>query len=139
MEFDHADIFADIAAIETQFHHFVRTVPRNGLVVSNAGEISLGRVLARGCWTPVERFNEDGSGWAMKGDDCRGSLRLMHGAEEIGCASWALSGEHNRSNALAALLLQRGMREFPWTRGSGHCRALTTSSGGWNCGEWCVE
>ena len=107
LEFDHADIFADIAAIETQFHHFVRTVPRNGLVVSNAGETSLARVLARGCWTPVERFNEDGSGWAMKGDDCSGSLRLMHGDKEIGCASWALSGEHNRSNALAALLAAR--------------------------------
>ena len=107
LEFDHADIFADIAAIETQFHHFVRTVPRNGLVVSNAGETSLERVLARGCWTPVERFNEGASGWVMKGDDCSGSLCLMHGVEEIGCASWALSGEHNRSNALAALLAAR--------------------------------
>lgn len=112
-------------------------LPRNGLVVSNAGEISLGRVLARGCWTPVERFNEDGSGWAMKGDDCSGSLRLMHGAE-IGCASWALSGEHNRSNALAALLAARHAG-VPRTRGSRHCRALRTSSGGWSCGEWCVE
>ncbi|HAY26965.1 MAG TPA: UDP-N-acetylmuramate:L-alanyl-gamma-D-glutamyl-meso-diaminopimelate ligase, partial [Candidatus Accumulibacter sp.] len=55
LEFDHADIFADLAAIETQFHHFVRTLPRSGLIVANAAEGSLERVLARGCWTPVER------------------------------------------------------------------------------------
>src|SRR3989339_1961231 len=57
LEFDHADIFVDLAAIETQFHHFVRTLPGNGLVVANATEPALDRVLARGCWTPVEVFN----------------------------------------------------------------------------------
>ena len=56
LEFDHADIFADLAAIETQFHHLVRTVPGNGLIVSNGREASLDRVLQRGCWTPVEIF-----------------------------------------------------------------------------------
>lgn len=106
LEFDHADIFADIAAIETQFHHLVRTLPRNGLVVANAGESSLGRVLVRGCWTPVERFNE-ATGWRIEGDDAEGSLRLMCGDQEIGKTSWQLSGEHNRTNALAALLAAR--------------------------------
>ena len=56
LEFDHADIFADLAAIETQFHHLVRTLPGNGLVVTNGRDANLERVLARGCWTPVERF-----------------------------------------------------------------------------------
>ena len=107
LEFDHADIFGDLAAIETQFHHLVRTLPRNGLIVSNATEASLERVLARGCWTPVERFNSDGAGWAMKGDDATGSLRLMSGDQEVGRTVWTLSGEHNRSNALAALLAAR--------------------------------
>ncbi|MEI7431715.1 MAG: UDP-N-acetylmuramate:L-alanyl-gamma-D-glutamyl-meso-diaminopimelate ligase, partial [Betaproteobacteria bacterium] len=106
LEFDHADIFADLAAIETQFHHLVRTLPRNGLVVSNAEEASLGRVLARGCWTPVEAFNET-TGWRMLGDDADGTLRLMRGEELIGAAQWSLSGEHNRANAMAALLAAR--------------------------------
>ena len=103
LEFDHADIFVDLAAIETQFHHFVRTLPRNGLLVSNAAEASLERVLARACWTPVERFNES-SGWRIKGDDADGSLRLMRGKEKVGETHWALNGEHNRANAVAALL-----------------------------------
>ena len=107
LEFDHADIFADLAAIETQFHHLVRTLPGNGLVVSNAREASLERVLARGCWTPVERFNESAGGWTMAGDDSSGVLRLMKGSEEIGRTCWDLSGEHNRSNALAAVLAAR--------------------------------
>ena len=63
LEFDHADIFSDLAAIERQFHHFVRVLPRNGLVVSNARSESLERVLARECWTPVERFDTN-DGWA---------------------------------------------------------------------------
>jgi len=106
LEFDHADIFADLAAIETQFHHLVRTLPRNGLVVSNAAEVSLERVLGRGCWTPLERFNET-AGWRMDGDDATGSLRLMRGNDEVGRAQWALNGEHNRANAVAALLAAR--------------------------------
>lgn len=64
LEFDHADIFPDLASIETQFHHLVRTLPRNGLIVSNATEDNLERVLERGCWTPVERFNAAGGWWA---------------------------------------------------------------------------
>ena len=106
LEFDHADIFADLAAIETQFHHLVRTLPRQGLVVSNASEASLERVLARGCWTPVERFNAAG-GWRAEGDDASGELRLMRGDATIAQTRWALTGEHNRANAVAALLAAR--------------------------------
>ena len=106
LEYDHADIFADLAAIETQFHHLVRTLPRSGLVVSNAGEASLARVLARGCWTPVESFNA-ASGWHAEGDDEDGTLRLRRGDEVVGSTRWVLSGEHNRANAVAALLAAR--------------------------------
>ena len=106
LEFDHADIFSDLAAIETQFHHLVRTMPRQGLVVSNAAEASLERVLARGCWTPVEHFNS-ASVWRVEGDDGDGSLRLLCGTDVLGQANWSLNGEHNRANAAAALLAAR--------------------------------
>jgi UDP-N-acetylmuramate: L-alanyl-gamma-D-glutamyl-meso-diaminopimelate ligase len=106
LEFDHADIFPDLAAIETQFHHLVRTLPRRGLIVSNAAEASLERVLARGCWTPVERFNES-DGWRVAGDDVSGELGLTHGGTTIAQAQWSLTGEHNRANAVAALLAAR--------------------------------
>ncbi len=106
LEFDHADIFQNLAAIETQFHHLVRTVPRNGLLVSNAREASLERVLARGCWTPVERFNAD-DGWRIEGDDAAGTLAVYRAGEPLGSARWALGGAHNRANALAALLAAR--------------------------------
>ena len=106
LEFDHADIFGDLAAIETQFHHLVRTLPSSGLVVVNGAEASLDRVLARGCWTPVERFNQ-AAGWHMEGDDAMGSLRLMRGEVLVGASQWNLNGAHNRANAVAALLAAR--------------------------------
>ncbi|TAN71646.1 MAG: UDP-N-acetylmuramate:L-alanyl-gamma-D-glutamyl-meso-diaminopimelate ligase [Gallionella sp.] len=101
LEFDHADIFADLAAIETQFHHLVRTVPGNGLIVSNGREAALDRVLQRGCWTPVERFGAE-DGWNIDAGN-RVSLR----GEDQGALHWELSGEHNRQNALAALAAAR--------------------------------
>jgi UDP-N-acetylmuramate: L-alanyl-gamma-D-glutamyl-meso-diaminopimelate ligase len=101
LEFDHADIFADLAAIETQFHHLVRTVPGNGLIVSNGREASLDRVLQRGCWTPVERFGTN-DGWEIDAGN-RVSLR----GESQGMLDWDLIGEHNRQNALAALAAAR--------------------------------
>jgi UDP-N-acetylmuramate: L-alanyl-gamma-D-glutamyl-meso-diaminopimelate ligase len=106
LEFDHADIFADLGAIETQFHHLVRTLPQSGLIVSNAGEASLERVLQRGCWTPVQRFN-DQHGYHTSGDDSNGELVLHDAGGEIGRTTWALTGEHNRANACAALLAAR--------------------------------
>jgi UDP-N-acetylmuramate: L-alanyl-gamma-D-glutamyl-meso-diaminopimelate ligase len=101
LEFDHADIFADLAAIETQFHHLVRTVPGNGLIVSNGRASSLDRVLQHGCWTPVERFGTDG-GWQI--DD--NNLVTLNGQPQ-GTLNWELLGEHNRLNALAALAAAR--------------------------------
>lgn len=101
LEFDHADIFADLAAIETQFHHLVRTVPGNGLIVSNGREESLDRVLNRGCWTPIERFGAD-TGWNIDNDN-----RVTLNGEAQGTLNWELLGEHNRMNALAALAAAR--------------------------------
>jgi UDP-N-acetylmuramate: L-alanyl-gamma-D-glutamyl-meso-diaminopimelate ligase len=97
LEFDHADIFPDLAAIETQFHHLVRTVPGNGLIVSNGREASLDRVLQRGCWTPVEHFGTD-DGWVI---DAESRVTLHRKAQ--GTLHWELLGEHNRQNGLAAL------------------------------------
>ncbi|MDD5384624.1 MAG: UDP-N-acetylmuramate:L-alanyl-gamma-D-glutamyl-meso-diaminopimelate ligase [Gallionella sp.] len=101
LEFDHADIFPDLASIETQFHHLVRTVPENGLVVCNGREESLRRVLQRGCWTPVEMFGSD-EGWNI---DVNDSVTLN--GEPQGTLEWDLLGEHNRMNALAALAAAR--------------------------------
>ena len=101
LEFDHADIFADLGAIETQFHHLVRTVPGNGLIVSNGCEASLDRVLQRGCWTPVERFGTD-DGWQIDAGN-----RVTLNGKPQGTLNWDLLGEHNRQNALAALAAAR--------------------------------
>ncbi|MDR2836967.1 MAG: UDP-N-acetylmuramate:L-alanyl-gamma-D-glutamyl-meso-diaminopimelate ligase [Azonexus sp.] len=106
LEFDHADIFSDLAAIETQFHHLVRTLPAAGLIVANAAEESLKRVLQRGCWTPVEHFNDPG-GYRAEGDDASGELILLGPTGEIGRTVWQLNGAHNRANAAAALLAAR--------------------------------
>jgi UDP-N-acetylmuramate: L-alanyl-gamma-D-glutamyl-meso-diaminopimelate ligase len=105
LEFDHADIFPDLAAIETQFHHLVRTVPRTGLIVVNGREDSLKRVLARGCWTRTEAFGVP-EGWhADRGSAGAPGIRL--GAEELGDLRWDLAGEHNLLNALAAIAAAR--------------------------------
>jgi UDP-N-acetylmuramate: L-alanyl-gamma-D-glutamyl-meso-diaminopimelate ligase len=113
LEFDHADIFPDLAAIETQFHHLVRTVPGNGLIVSNGREESLDRVIKRGCWTPIEQFGITalasspaggglGSGWQIND----ANLVTFNGKSQ-GTLKWELMGEHNRMNALAALAAAR--------------------------------
>jgi UDP-N-acetylmuramate: L-alanyl-gamma-D-glutamyl-meso-diaminopimelate ligase len=101
LEFDHADIFPDLAAIETQFHHLVRTVPGNGLVVCNGREASLQHVIQRGCWTPVEQFGSN-DGWQIDDDN-----RVTLNGIEQGTLQWELFGEHNRMNALAALSAAR--------------------------------
>jgi len=101
LEFDHADIFSDLASIETQFHHLVRTVPGNGLLVSNGNQDSLRRVIDRGCWTPVENFGCE-NGWNINADN-----RVSLNGVVQGTLQWELFGEHNRMNALAALSAAR--------------------------------
>jgi UDP-N-acetylmuramate: L-alanyl-gamma-D-glutamyl-meso-diaminopimelate ligase len=106
LEFDHADIFADLAAIERQFHHLVRTLPASGLIVAHHREASLARVLEQGCWTPVIWF-DDPAAYRVEGDDAAGHLILSGPEGEIARAAWTLSGAHNRANACAALLAAR--------------------------------
>ncbi len=107
LEYDHADIFADLAAIETQFHHLVRTLPGNGLILANAREASLKRVLDRGCWTPVEWFNT-AEGWqAGEADSSGGFAVTLLGRAQGRVERFDLTGDHNRANALAALAAAR--------------------------------
>ncbi|OEZ58946.1 UDP-N-acetylmuramate:L-alanyl-gamma-D-glutamyl-meso-diaminopimelate ligase [Duganella sp. HH105] len=107
LEYDHADIFPDLGAIETQFHHLVRTVPGIGRVVYNADEAALQRVLKRGCWSEKESFGgSEGADWAMKEYD-DGSFDVIFGGETAGHVQWSLTGKHNRANALAAIAAAR--------------------------------
>ena len=102
LEFDHADIFADLASIETQFHHLVRTVPRAGRLIVNASEASLTRVIARGCWSEIEYFGS-ATGWSAGSPDADGSFTVIRASESVGRVEWDLLGQHNRMNALAAI------------------------------------
>lgn len=107
LEFDHADIFADLTAIETQFHHLVRTVPSTGLLVVNGEEPALERVITRGAWAPVEKFGQNQkNAWSLvseKGDN----FIVLQNAKEVAAVKWApdsgVMGRHNQLNALAAI------------------------------------
>ncbi|WP_107855437.1 UDP-N-acetylmuramate:L-alanyl-gamma-D-glutamyl-meso-diaminopimelate ligase [Neisseria weaveri] len=106
LEFDHADIFADLAAIQTQFHHLVRTVPSEGLIVSNGAERNLEVTLEKGCWTPVERFGCE-SGWKIGEVFADGSFDVYLNGNKAGHVGWEIIGEHNRLNALAVIAAAR--------------------------------
>ena len=104
LELDHADIFPDLAAIERQFHHLVRTVPSSGRLVVNARDEALQRVLKMGCWSDVQRFGtkrEEPGGLCARGDPQ--SFDVLRGSLKLGHVEWALLGEHNQLNALAAI------------------------------------
>jgi len=109
LEFDHADIFSDLAAIETQFHHLVRTIPGHGLIVSNGREASLQRVLERGCWTTIEKFGEKlGEKFGnVQGWNINQTNLITLNDQPQGMLHWDLFGEHNRLNALAAIAAAR--------------------------------
>jgi UDP-N-acetylmuramate: L-alanyl-gamma-D-glutamyl-meso-diaminopimelate ligase len=102
LEFDHADIFSDLAAIETQFQHLVRTVAATGRIIAAAHDEAISRVLGRGCWTPVDTFGIDGQ-WQASAVDAAGHFDVQHHGALLGRVTWTLAGEHNRRNALAAL------------------------------------
>ena len=118
LEFDHADIFSDLAAIESQFHHFVRILPAGGRLIVNAAEPALERVLARGCWTPVERFGAHAQ-WSAheRSADC---FEVLHAGARVGEVRWELAGAHNRDNALAAIAATRAAGVEP----ASACEAL---------------
>jgi UDP-N-acetylmuramate: L-alanyl-gamma-D-glutamyl-meso-diaminopimelate ligase len=115
LEYDHADIFPDLGAIETQFHHLVRTVPGIGRLIVNRREPALQSVLARGCWSESEWFgvnpdqdssDGDRAGWALATHD-DDSFDVIFNGERLGTVAWALGGEHNRMNGLAAIAAAR--------------------------------
>jgi UDP-N-acetylmuramate: L-alanyl-gamma-D-glutamyl-meso-diaminopimelate ligase len=109
LEFDHADIFPNLEAIKIQFHHLIRTIPSNGLIISNRDDVNLPEVLQRGCWTPVEHFAQvsqrDWSATALVDDYHRFEVSLNN--EQQGVVDWPLIGEHNMLNALAAIAAAR--------------------------------
>ncbi len=103
LEFDHADIFPDLAAIERQFHHLVRTVPASGRLVVNAEQDSLQRVLDLGQWSEVAGFgNAPHAAWQMRGEPS--DFEVLHHGAVKGRVQWRLGGVHNQMNALAAVI-----------------------------------
>ena len=106
LEFDHADIFVDLAQIERQFHHFVRMVPSSGRIIVNGRDAALKRVLGQGCWTPLEEFGVAG-GWEAGEPDGEGAIEIGWQGRSVGTLRWALAGEYNRMNALAAIAAAR--------------------------------
>jgi len=111
LEYDHADIFPDVTAIETQFHHLVRTVPGVGRLIVNGNDESLARVVARGCWSEKEFFGQD-QAWRLvlsEGED----FDVYFNDALQGTVHWQLNGEHNRQNALAAIAAARHVGVTP--------------------------
>ncbi len=116
LEFDHADIFPDLTAIETQFHHLVRGVPASGRLIVNETDDALKRVLARGCWSDREAINVD-RGWhavdVVEGEEHEFDVR--YGEQQFGRLKLPLAGAHNRANALAAIAAARHVGVRPET------------------------
>jgi UDP-N-acetylmuramate: L-alanyl-gamma-D-glutamyl-meso-diaminopimelate ligase len=106
LEFDHADIFADLAAIERQFHHLVRTIPRSGLIIVQEADEALKRVLAQGCWTPIEALGS-AQGWEAGEQDGSGAFDVFWREKPVGRLHWELAGAYNRRNGLAAIAAAR--------------------------------
>jgi UDP-N-acetylmuramate: L-alanyl-gamma-D-glutamyl-meso-diaminopimelate ligase len=130
LEFDHADIFSDLAAIQKQFHHLVRTVPNNGLLISPSNDKALAEVIAQGCWTPQQQFSVIDSSevsinnsaepqalnpeWQAKLLTADGSsFAVLHNNEEIAQVNWAQTGIHNVNNGLAAMIAARHVGVTP--------------------------
>ncbi len=115
LEYDHADIFPDLDAIKKQFHHLVRTVPGEGLIVSPASEKNIDDVLAMGCWTPVSRTSTDGnSQWnaqLVKADGSQFTV-CFEGVEQ-GCVDWELTGNHNVYNVLSSIVAAKHIGILP--------------------------
>ena len=110
LEFDHADIFPDVAAIQRQFHHLVRTIPASGLIVSNADDARLAEVLAMGCWTPVENVTASATSaqWQARKLSADGSrFEVLCAGAVQGTVEWNQLGDHNVHNALAAMAAAR--------------------------------
>ncbi len=103
LEFDHADIFPDLAAIEAQFHYLVRSVPGNGLLVVNGADANLERVLQKGCWTPRQSFGAPGADWRAQANAEGSAFDVLYMEKKVARVEWKLLGLHNVNNALAAM------------------------------------
>jgi UDP-N-acetylmuramate: L-alanyl-gamma-D-glutamyl-meso-diaminopimelate ligase len=101
LEFDHADIFDNLAAIERQFHHLVRTIPGSGRIVCNGLEESLARVLHMGQWSAVRSFGAANNDFVAQGEPH--DFEVLRQGQAVGRVTWELSGVHNQLNALAAI------------------------------------
>ncbi|MDZ7669255.1 MAG: UDP-N-acetylmuramate:L-alanyl-gamma-D-glutamyl-meso-diaminopimelate ligase [Gammaproteobacteria bacterium] len=127
LEHDHADIFPDLAAIQTQFHQLLRTVPGGGLVIAPGNDEAVNEVLNQGCWTPIERFGarhsrppshpmDTGRRWhAEEAEAAGGAFDVYLDSESMGRVTWDLMGEHNVANALAAIAAARHAGVLPQT------------------------
>ena len=105
IEYDHADIFADISAIRKQFHHLVRTVPGNGRIIAKASSTHIDTVLEMGCWSPLDRFGDISCAWqTVPLNPDYSKFQVVRQGQEVGRVDWPLFGEHNAENALAALI-----------------------------------
>ena len=102
LEFDHADIFDDLGHIKKHFHHLVRIIPEKGRVISNAQSKALDSVIKLGIWSELEFFNDD-KGWSYQWVDDKNSIDILYKNKKQGSLDWELIGDHNASNALAAI------------------------------------
>lgn len=115
LEYDHADIFDDLAAIERQFHHMIRTVPRTGLILHPTEDDALQRVIAKGCWTPLQTMG-DGGNWQYRMQQEDGSeFEVSLDGETVAHVTWQLIGEHNVKNAVMAMAAARHIGILPTT------------------------
>ncbi|MEE9101623.1 MULTISPECIES: UDP-N-acetylmuramate:L-alanyl-gamma-D-glutamyl-meso-diaminopimelate ligase [Pseudomonas] len=113
LEFDHADIFPDLAAIERQFHHLVRTIPGEGLIIHPTSETALKRVIDMGCWTPVQTTGEGGQWQARLLSEDGSHFEVLFDGQVQGTVDWELTGQHNVANALACLAAARHVGVVP--------------------------
>ncbi|MDH4556900.1 UDP-N-acetylmuramate:L-alanyl-gamma-D-glutamyl-meso-diaminopimelate ligase [Pseudomonas sp. BN417] len=113
LEFDHADIFPDLASIERQFHHLVRTIPGEGLIIHPTSETALTRVLEMGCWTPVQTTGEGGQWQARLLAEDGSRFEVLFEGAVAGTVDWELTGQHNVANALATLAAARHVGVVP--------------------------
>ena len=113
LEFDHADIFPDLAAIERQFHHLVRTIPGDGLIIHPQGEAALQRVIGMGCWTPVQTTGDGGQWQARLLHDDGSRFEVRFDGVAQGVVEWELTGQHNVANALVCLAAARHVGVVP--------------------------
>ncbi len=113
LEFDHADIFPDLPAIERQFHHLVRTIPSEGLVIHPTTEPALSRVIEMGCWTPVQTTGQNGQWQARLLSEDGSRFEVLFEGELQGAVDWDMTGQHNVANALATLAAARHVGVVP--------------------------